>query len=518
MQLGTRFVTLIYPFQYASDLCRRGRKQSNRRMRVLAERWAPWWHRLDDDETRQAVTDGNFFLPYVRELLYPEVDLLPTGSLDAQVREVRRLKDVLSADELVARLAPETVIRLTLNERQLDPIREMTFKLPDAGSRQWSIRLCWVDLLLFPQRVGFLLLRLVPNSPELDVDSWADLLHAMAMVHPPFLEWTLPTWEMLGSSGRGGITNRLLVEFLLQGWTLDETPLGFRNLFDLSVDDDGRPHYTRSALGRVYGARFHLQTYACANGGGAAEGGVEVGDALFTSPAEKALFHLGIGLSPDSDSGRPHPRRVEDLRVHSSIAIWDNWQGLVLSDRVVFLATRSTSFTEGPLPRNIGSEYLMLHLLTLFQKIRLSLMNGELLRRGQRPRQHRRESQALWEDFITFQNHYWYSEVTPLEQGKLLYARFQEGLNALPLYEQMKEEVRQLHQYYERRTERRVQGLLNFLTFIGLPLGLWVSLFGPTLFEPAAMRVETSWLLALGSLGGLFAPVVLLWIWWLRRP
>lgn len=514
MELGRRFVTLIYPFQYASELRLRGRARPARRMRLFSERWVPWWHRLDDQETREAVTDGNFFLPYVRDLLYPEIAMLPAGSLEMQVHEIqRRMSTGFSADELVSHLSPETVVRLTMHRGHLEPFRDMILNDPAFGDDQsWAMELRWVDLLLFTQQVGFLVLRFVPRSPVESLTSWAASLDAMATVHPPFLDWTLPTWTIPASQGGPGLTNRVLVEYLLQGWTEEQAPRNLREI-DAFSEADEQPHYTRSALGQIYGARFHMQVFACAR-----ETEEGPADRLFVSSAEKALFHMGTGLSPDSDAGRPHRRRIEDLRERNLLAIWDNWQGLVLPDRVLFLATRCTPFTDRSLPRNVGSEYLVLHLLTLFQKIRLSLLNGELLRREKSPRQHRRRSEVLWDDFIAFQNHYWYSEVTPLDQGKLLYSKFQKGLDALPLYEQMKDEVRQLQQYYEHRAERRVQGLLNFLTFIAFPLGLWATLVGPTLFAPAAKQVATTWSLALLWLGGLSVPALLLWNWWLRRP
>ncbi len=410
-------------------------------------------------------------------------------------------------------------MRLTLRSSVLEPLAEMTFRTAGDRVRSWSVALPWVDLLLFPQRVGFLLLHLQPVGPGEEIGSWAAFLDALAMVHPPFLEWRLPEWQLAGKEPVCGVTNQVLVDYLLQGWTAPGESEVVRGLDDLCHATEESRRYTAGDLGQVYGARFHLHVFSCVQSGeelAGAEG--EAPDPLFESAFEAALLHMGTGLAPDRDPGRPHPKRLDVLRQQNFLAIWDNWQGLVLPDRILFLGTRCTRFTETALPRNVGSEYLVLHLFTLFQKIRLSLMNGELLRGDKTSREHRRQSERLWDAFIMFQNHYWYSEVTPLEQGKLLYASFQQGLDVRALYEQMQEEVHQIQQYYVHRAERRVQGILNFLTFVGFPLGLWVTLIGPTLFAPAATQLQATWPLAVGGLAVFPVVTVLLWLWWLRRP
>jgi len=519
MRLGTRFVTAIYPFQYAPELCLRGTRRPKRRLEGLSERWLPWWCRLDEQGIREAITDGSFFLPYVRKLLYPEADLLSSEGLEEQVREVLQVCTRTNLDDLFSRLSAARVVRLTLQSSMLKPLSKMTFRTEGEHARSWPVSLSWVDLLLFPQRVGFLLLHLRPGRRSEDIGSWAAFLDALAMVHQPFLEWRLPEWELVDGEPLHGVTNQVLVDFLLQGWTDTRESEMVRDLGDLSSERDASFRYTASDLGQVYGARFHLHAFSCVQGG--EERGGDNGkapDPLFESAFEAALLHMGTGLAPVCDPGRPHPKRLDELRQRNFLAIWDNWQGLVLPDRILFLGTRCTRFTETALPRNVRSEYLVLHLLTLFQKIRLSLMNGELLRGDKTSREHRRQSQLLWDAFITFQNHYWYSEVTPLEQGKLLYASFQEGLDVRALYEQMGEEVHQIRQYYVHRGERRVQGILNFLTFVGFPLGLWITLLGPTLFAPAETQLQATWPLALGGLAVFCVVTLPLWLWWLRRP
>lgn len=78
-----------------------------------------------------------------------------------------------------------------------------------------------------------------------------------------------------------------------------------------------------------------------------------------------------------------------------------------------------------------------------------------------------KEARKLWDDFIMCRNHYWPAEVTFKPQGNELYYRFQREMDVIALYESISDEVRELQEYYERKSERRIGSLLNFLTFVG---------------------------------------------------
>jgi magnesium-transporting ATPase (P-type) len=109
---------------------------------------------------------------------------------------------------------------------------------------------------------------------------------------------------------------------------------------------------------------------------------------------------------------------------------------------------------------------------------------------------------------MEFQNHYWFTEVTRKPQGVEIYHRFQEGLGAVPLYEELQTEVRELRDHYERKFERQISSLLNFLTFVGLPAGLLVELFSNALIRQATWgEFLLTALLMYAVLGGLW----LLW-------
>ena len=53
-----------------------------------------------------------------------------------------------------------------------------------------------------------------------------------------------------------------------------------------------------------------------------------------------------------------------------------------------------------------------MYLLALYQKTRIGLMFGDLLRRNVDPAHNAADTRRVWEAFLMFQNRYWYSEVT----------------------------------------------------------------------------------------------------------
>jgi Mg2+ and Co2+ transporter CorA len=106
------------------------------------------------------------------------------------------------------------------------------------------------------------------------------------------------------------------------------------------------------------------------------------------------------------------------------------------------------------------------------------VMFGELMMRGSRLHKNLKKARRLWDSFLAFQDHYWFSEVTRSRQGTELYRHYQEALDVNALHRQMSSQVHELQDHYEGKFERRLGRLMNLLTFIGLPTTLVVTLFG----------------------------------------
>lgn len=80
MQLESHFFLLIYSFHHTV-----GGNDRSQRLAQLNDRWQPWWRRLFGDRgdsafpLQRALDDTYFFLPSIREMLFPEIAHLPVA-------------------------------------------------------------------------------------------------------------------------------------------------------------------------------------------------------------------------------------------------------------------------------------------------------------------------------------------------------------------------------------------------------------------------------------------------------
>lgn len=501
MEIVQHFTILVFPFRHNMD------DRKRRHLKALDPWWRPWWARLNDRERERALDDSYFFLPYVREMLCPEGMLLSPERRPAPPADLQQLAE-LSPTQFLQRLPRDAVARLTYAPAELDPWRRLRleFSLEEDAS-VFPVRVKWIDLVLSTQGVGFLLINVGLDEEAPTVKRLNDMHYYLRTIQPPSLGWRLAEWGIELPSGPMRLESRDLVDFLLQGCTAG----GDGHIRPLAEFAPGARRYTASQEGQVYGEVFRLFSYVCLGESAPARASAAIEG--FDKPEIRILYELATCTNCSEPEYIPHPDYLRRLLQHSQIALWKNWQGLALHDNVVFLGLAPDRFTTGALPHNVEHDYFNLYLLVLFQKIRLSMMFGELIRREANLPRNLKEARRLWDAFIRFENHYWFSEVTRKPQGIELYHRFQEGVQVRPLYEEMRVEVRQLRDHYEQRIARHVNSLLNFLTFVGLPAGLLVELFSNALVPKA------TWAQFFLTAGIAYAGIALLWLlWrWLRR-
>ena len=150
------FVLLIYPFRHAVT----GRERMSR-LRSLSPHWKPWWARMNAKEQSLAWDDTYFFLPQVRELLFPETV--------ADVPQTFLTPDTfsnLSPEQYAEKVSSDGVLRLTYEPSELAELNplKLTFK-----NYSMPVTFHWIDLLLFPQNVGFLVLKVEVDEAPLSV-------------------------------------------------------------------------------------------------------------------------------------------------------------------------------------------------------------------------------------------------------------------------------------------------------------------------------------------------------------
>ncbi|MFN3422030.1 MAG: hypothetical protein ACK40X_09940, partial [Armatimonadota bacterium] len=517
MRIAKHFVLLVYPFRHSLS-----GKEGSKRLERLNGRWFHWWRRLDERSLERALDDTYFFLPYIRSLLFPETALLPKGDASQQVGKAKELS-TLPISQLAKEIHPDGVLRLTLAPELMETLRPLQLRMERKNERgevvehfEASLQLHWIDVALFPQNVGFLVLKVQMDKDKPDVRRLNDLLWYIRLVLPPTVGWQLADWQCQGVNGALLFKSRDLVDFLLQGLTdeaqrIDPTMEAFLERLSSGKSVN---RYSASEMGQVYGQTFRLYTYACLDEDLGEQNPSSATQTVIASPFlssfQRVLYELATCTDTNDPNYVPHPEGLTKLMQTSHIGLWENWEGMALHDNVVFLGKRPNNFLLNAFAHNVESDYFHLYLLTLYQKIRLSLLAGELLRHAKDLHRNLKEARALWDAFIMFVNHYWFAEVSFKPQGNELYRKFQRGLGALPLYESVGQEVRDLQEYYERKAERRISTLLNFLTFVGLPASLLIDLFSNALLK------EASWL-QFGLTTLVFYSVVgVAWVLWSR--
>lgn len=470
MRVQSHFTMLVYPFQHAVS-----GNDKKLRLQRLSKRWQHWWGRFDDKGLARALDDTYFFLPYVRQMLFPEIvpRLLPQGDALQQTPRAKELAG-LPLDELAARLDPNGVLRFTCQPEQLKELHPLALEYEDKKDRFLaSIKINWIDVVLFPQNVGFLILKVNLTTEDLTVDSINDFLYYARLVHPPAIDWNLARWKCTKGKTQVSLLSRDLVDFLLQGLTAcsDQLDATIDSFADHLQQDGSAWRYSSTNEGQVYGQMFRLYSYACLAEPQPATAGGEMPHedagqpsqssvrkhSLFDSPVQQMLYELATCKKTTLPDEKPHPLGLKQTMEKGHIALWANWEGMALHDSVVFLANSPTGFTQGALAHNVESDYFHLYLLTLYQKMRLSLLSGELMRHGPELHKNLEEARRLWDDFVMFRNHYWFAEVTLKPQGTVIYRSFQRGLDALSLYESVKSEVHELQDYYERKDHRQIE-------------------------------------------------------------
>jgi hypothetical protein len=495
LEVSQHYMMLVYPFRHAVSGI--GRAE---RLHKLAECWRSWWSRLSPHDLEVAKDDTHFFLPYVRELLFPELcfesALRPSDDTRAPMSQAERLSRLDPGS--MANLPVDAVIRLTFSPDRLSGLRSLQLELERKGAggkvvESFSARFAleWVDAVLFPQNTGFLVLKLRIDEDALTVGRARDFQYYIRLVQPPNIAWTLASWRKAGGEPSFKFNGRDLVDYLLQGLAGPaakiEPDLG--HFLEQLAQADPNARYTTSPQGKTYGRSFNMFMFCLlkdaptlVSSPAGVDGPAEGEHALFESPSRQALYELATCTDSNAPDYVPHPLFLKQLWDQHYFAHWENWQSMALQDNVVFLGTKETGFTRYALGHNVESDYFALYLFALFQKTRLSVMFGELMMRDSHLHRNLKKARRLWNAFLAFQDHYWFSEVTRSRQGTELYRHYQEALDVTELHSQISAQMRELQGYYEGKVERRVGRLMNFLTFIGIPTTIILSLFTKSFF------------------------------------
>jgi hypothetical protein len=480
LKLINHFSVLIYPFLH--DI-----KDWNwqARMESLAPRWAPWWSRLTDEELAMALDDSCFFLPYIRGQLFPETARLQSEQLgEGYAGWSRILRSWLGkglgafSQELgpgsVHRLTCQAPLRAALGEFTLIQHREINGQV--AEHEEVPARLDWLDALLFPSGIGFLMFKVRVREESPRLSKLIDLNSYLRTILPPNLSWTLPTLHFAGAAQPMRMAN--LVNLAVEGLASKrDGPLtdGVAELRSGAFSPT-RP-YTETEPGQAYGERCQTLAYACIHLSEADREKLPSGP--FPTVEERILFEvgtcIGLGNTINSPMWAPAPEYAQRLAKENSMAVWRCWRAMGLRDSFVFLATEDLGFTRRSLPHNIENDYLPLYLYTLYQKFQLYVFSNDFMTEVAQVRRNLSGVRALMDRFVNFRNQFWFNEITRKPLGGELYHTMQQGLEVQGLYQLVTTSVKEARDYFQQLNDRLIQ---RTMMLVGLVFGPLAILFG----------------------------------------
>jgi hypothetical protein len=469
-ELLDHYSVLVYPFRH-----RAVGRQRNVRLGELDSRWAPWASRFTEHDLAATLEATAFFLPYVRGLLYPDVVRLREATPCEDHGHWARLLSAWSAagtNAYVVDLPASGVVRLTLRNGLLRLLQEFTIFRPPSPVRTREIdelyaHCSWIDAVLFPSGLGFLLLHVRLNDEQPRLSSLVQLNGALRYVHPLTRSVPMPVLRLANGHE---MTVRDLMNYLTQGlagpWNIPEEERGI--LATPRCDLDGHP-YTDSETGRSYGERCYVLSYGCIDL--AKSSAEELPCGAFASPVDRILFEystsIGLGESVNNPVWVPSPDQAARISRDHRLSLWNCWTGMVLKESLVFLGTEDLGFTRRSLPRHVENDYLPLYLLTIYQKLQLFTFATDMMHEVAHSCGHLRGARALQERFVTFRSQYWFSEVTRKPQGGELYRTFQRGLEVQNSYDMVTSSIKDVKDYYESVWARQVQLCKDALTYGG---------------------------------------------------
>jgi hypothetical protein len=186
-------------------------------------------------------------------MLFPGMAHLPACDAAQQVTSADQLAR-RSTTELAGTLHPDSVQRLTYEPALLEALAhlQLKFERRDAQGK--------IDVALFPQQVGFLMLKVELDETGPTVDRINDFLYYVRLVHPPSLGWHMAHCRQAAVEAPLTFRGRDLVDFLLRGLAAGPEDLGATPHAFVSRLRQGDIPWRYSAMeaGQVYEQVFHL--------------------------------------------------------------------------------------------------------------------------------------------------------------------------------------------------------------------------------------------------------------------
>lgn len=455
-------------------------------------KWSTWTARLDTDGVAVATDYMSALHPHARRLMWPEAGHSMQGS--GTVGEARR--QLASSDADFSRMFAGTGVRLTWS----DSLVGSTLSL---GTSSLRFKVEWVDAVLFPDRVGVLIVRLTWSDGTC-VDSLATALRQLRKIeYRRRLSLELAAFKVSPPEGDGCRDTYWTDEIVRMVESLKLGDMGYR-----TTNDDLRGSLEAS---------WHLAVSAVVAG---SNGDEEPG----TERVEHWAYALATGHSGDSILDRPSAERLDTIRTSSQLAYFDNWRVQFLYENLVQVAwapAGNEKYAE-MLHHNFEYQHLALLVFALVQRRALDCFMVDIAGLDGTAIENEQEFREVSTEFNRFAVRLYNVNATNTPVGEPLYTLLRDNLQLELMFAAAEADVGRVGQQLavvsaerEATAARRINAVLEFLAIVATPVGLLFTVF-PDSYRDALVvgawsRLEKLVLLAL-------VVCVPLAIWaWLQR-
>ena len=239
--------------------------------------------------------------------------------------------------------------------------------------------------------------------------------------------------------------------------------------------------------------------------------------------SEEAIAELLYRVRNFFPSERVIQPAPDDLRFdHPSLLAYAERMWFVFSlEGGAFVAINApeTDFFRRELPSHLRNEYFLLFLLTLHQRFALMSLSQQVSEHWLRGDEGERAKafERIRDTLLEFTARGYFSQAMQREHHHRVYQRWQEVFQLERLYQEVNDEVREMHEFLQMRQSKKLEERLNFLTFVfGIP-ALLFGFLSINLYRITAKEEGLSIWWALVLAASAFFVGLIFWRWMLRR-
>lgn len=432
--------------------------------------WFHWFRRLigpdgSTDDLDVAMDYSYFFLPHVRQLLYPEFIGLRSATDVLDVLDMSGIDDKFDSRTVRAPFKVESygpmrgpALRLTLRDPS---IVGMQFYL--RGQHDVAFTIPWVDCVLFPQHVGVLVIK-IDIAHDLPAARAAEFLRAIRKTRFR-RRLTVPVPEVESREGGQRSWNGLIDGML-------EALRSTRVIANTAVEETIGTTFKTLVIAGVENCRC---------------------DASTADNLERCAFTLATGHGSASRVDTFTAEGLRRLRARS-LQSWANWRVIGYDEGIsIAMCVEQARRDHGETPAlrdNLLSvrataewAYMLLHVLALAQYVRMHLLYQELSGVSTRLDGALRGIDEVLRSYVKFRRVLWTPEPTSTPAGRQVYELSWQCFELEALEKWLQDDVEVLTSYLHGQRERlealssrRTQRALEFLTIVGVPAGLAIAL------------------------------------------